>query len=66
MTMEMTMENQVIRDPSVKNQGITNPDSFRVLFNDKLCSPTFNSKGAAIVYLQQLQKGIRKPEYLNT
>lgn len=57
------MENEVIRDPSVKNQGAQNPDTFRVIFDDRLCSPCFNSKGAAAAYLDMLTSGKRKPEY---
>ena len=56
------MQNQVIRDPAVKNQGVSNPDTFRVIFNDQLCSPKFNSKGAAEAYLDMLTAGRRKPE----
>jgi len=52
------MEDQVTRDPAVKNM-----DSFRVIFNDRLCSPDFNSKGAAMAYLDMLREGRRKPEY---
>jgi hypothetical protein len=58
------MENQVFRDPSVKQQGMKNPDTFRVWFNDWLCSPEFNSKGAAEAYLDMLTEGRRKPEYV--
>lgn len=59
------MDDQVFRDPSVKNQGRDNPEAFRVMFQDKLCSPAFNSKGAAAAYLQQLQNG-REPEFVQT
>lgn len=49
--------NEVFRDPAVKDQ-----DSYRVWFNDWLCSPNFNSIGAAKAYLEMLEKGWRKPE----
>lgn len=52
------MKNEVIRDPSVKAF-----DSFRVIYNDRMCSPEFNSKGAASAYLEMLEGGRRKPEY---
>lgn len=52
------MKNEVVRDPAVKNC-----DSFIVIFNDRICSPNFNSKGAASAYLQMLERGQRKPEY---
>jgi len=54
-----TMENTVFRDPAVKEY-----DSFRVMFNDRLCSPSFNSIGAAISYLAMLETNQRKPEYV--
>jgi hypothetical protein len=50
--------NKVIRDPAVKGY-----DSYRVVFNGRLCSPNFNSKGAAAAYLEMLVAGRRKPEY---
>jgi hypothetical protein len=53
------MQNQVIRDPAVWHC-----DSFRVIFNSRLCSPNFNSRGAAKAYLQSLETGKRKPEYV--
>ena len=52
------MENQVFRDPSVKDR-----DSFRVVFNDRICTPDFNSTGAAAAYLGALSAGYRSPEY---
>lgn len=58
------MKNQVFRDPAVRGiNGHPPEDSFRVAFNDKLCSPNFNSKGAAAAYLQMLELGQRKPEF---
>lgn len=48
---------EVFRDPAVKGQ-----DNFRVMFEGQLCSPDFNSKGAAAAYLEMLQRGDRKPE----
>jgi hypothetical protein len=55
---EYDMENQVFRDPAYGRFF----DNYRVLFNDRVCSPDFNSKGAAAAYLSLLEKG-RKPEY---
>lgn len=52
------MKNQTMRDPSIKEQ-----DAFRVLFNDRLCSPCFRSIGAAQAYLDLLERGDREPEY---
>ena len=58
------MKNEVIRDPSVKNNGRNgHPDSFIVVFNDRICTPNFNSLGAAKAYLDGLEAGTRKPEY---
>lgn len=54
------MDNQVFRDPAEKLL-----ESWRVLFNEKICSPTFNSKGAASAYLSLLNSDKRKPEYSN-
>jgi hypothetical protein len=53
----LEVTSQIFRDPAVKDF-----DSFRVIFDNRLCSPNFNSKGAALAYLEQLEKG-RKPEY---
>lgn len=53
--------NQVFRDPATGRRP-EDPESFRVFFNGRVCSPDFNSKGAAAAYLQQLENG-RKPEY---
>lgn len=50
--------NHVFRDPAVKNE-----DSFRVLFNRGLTSPSFNCFGAALTYLQMLERGERAPEW---
>ena len=52
------MKFQVFRDPSVKDQEV-----WRVMYNGRICSPTFNSEGAAMTYLDLLRKGYRKPEY---
>lgn len=53
------MKNCVIRDPSAK--GI---DLFRVWFDNWLCSPHFTQQGPAAAYLQMLEEGRRKPEYV--
>jgi hypothetical protein len=53
------MENQVFRDPAFGRFC----DTYRVLFNNRVCSPDFNSKGAAGAYLKALVNGTRKPEY---
>ena len=52
------MKFQVFRDPSVKDR-----ESWRVMYNGRICSPSFNSEWAAIAYLDLLQKGYREPEY---
>jgi hypothetical protein len=57
----MKLKNQVIRDPAVKDF-----DSYRVIFDDRLTSPHFNSKGAAAAYLDMLEAGRRAPEYNKT
>jgi len=54
----MTLINQVIRDPRIKDQ-----DAFIVVFGGQLCQPTFNNKGAANIYLHMLERGSRTPEY---
>lgn len=51
------MRNQVFRDPSVKDS-----EAWRVLYNGEVLTPVFNSKGAAQVYLNQVECGLRKPE----
>ena len=55
-----TSPNQAFRDPLSNRTGI---ESFRVIFNDRICSPDFNSIGAARAYLELLERGVRKPEY---
>jgi hypothetical protein len=50
------VENQVFRDPAFGRFF----DNYRVLFEGRVCSPDFNSKGAA---LDALVNGTRKPEY---
>lgn len=50
--------NQVFRDPAVKTE-----ESWRVLFNGRITSPTFANKGAADGYMDLLKAGSRKPEY---
>lgn len=56
-------DGEVFRDPSVKNQDQTKLDVFRVLWKGKICSPEFNSRGAADAYLEMLRRGQRQPEY---
>ena len=58
MTEAFRIEDQVFRDPAVKEF-----DSFRVTFGNRITSPSFNSKGAAAAYLDMLREGRRKPEY---
>ena len=41
-------------------------EEWRVYWNGRLTSPTFNSKGAALAYATILQSGARNPEYLET
>lgn len=53
---EEKFPNQVFLDPDSKL-------SWRVMFNNKVCSPDFNSRGAASAYLEMLERGDRKPEY---
>jgi hypothetical protein len=53
------MKNQAFRDPSVKDS-----DSYRVIFNNRICTPDFNSIGAARAYIDLLESGKRKPEYV--
>jgi hypothetical protein len=50
------MENQVFRDPAVKDC-----DCFRVVFADRIGPVEFNSRGAAQIYLAALVEGRRKP-----
>ncbi len=52
------MTNYVMQDPAVRDR-----DAFRVIFDNRLCSPTFNSRGAAAAYLAVLEDGRREPEY---
>jgi hypothetical protein len=47
---------QVFRDPVIK-------DAWRVMYNGRVISPTFNSRGAAYGYMEMLMRGRRKPEY---
>ena len=56
--MSDSLKFQVFRNTVVKDQ-----DSFRVIYDNRLCSPNFNSLGAAYAYLSLLQKGYREPEY---
>jgi len=41
---------------------IVRPDEWKVYFAGRVQSPTFNSKGAAEVFLHGLISGFRKPE----
>jgi hypothetical protein len=52
------MQNQVFRDPSVKDH-----DYYRVMFDDRICSPGWQQVGPARAYLQALEAGTRRPEY---
>lgn len=47
---------QVFRDPEDR-------DAWRVIYDGKLTTPLFNSRGAAYAYLTMLQRGDRKPEF---
>lgn len=58
MTLLATPKDQVFLDPSEKQLV-----NWRVFYNGKITSPSFNSKGAAEAYLDIIRKGIRKPEY---
>jgi hypothetical protein len=49
------MDDQVIRD-------LAEPEAYRVIFEGRLCSPAFNSQGAAQIYLDMLRAGAREPE----
>ena len=44
------------------NQVFFLKDCWKVLFNGIVCSPDFQSKGAALAYLSLLENGYRKPE----
>lgn len=46
------------RDPAAKGE-----ESWRALFNGRITTPAFQSKGAADAYLSMLKQGTRKPEY---
>jgi hypothetical protein len=52
------MDNQVIRDPAVKDMNI-----YRVIFNDRICSPSWHQVGPALAYLDLLTRELRAPEY---
>lgn len=45
------------------NQVFRLHDGWQVFWNGRVCSPTFNSKGAAAAYLSGLARG-RRPEYV--
>jgi len=49
----------VFRDYSQKHH-----ESWRVTYDGKLTTPCFNNRGAAYGYLEMLQKGRRKPEFV--
>ncbi len=54
---------QVFRDPSIKRQN-EKPDClqvWRVQFNGRVEPTLFNSKGAATILLEMLQRGQRYP-----
>lgn len=36
---------------------------FRVMFEGRLCSPTWAHRGPAVAYLSALREGTRKPEF---
>lgn len=38
-------------------------EEWKVLFRGRVCSPSFNSRGAAEAYLSLLKSGKRKPEH---
>lgn len=49
---------EVIRDPSEKEV-----EAYRVVCDGRLCSPSFESKGAAKAYKDMIDNGSRKPEF---
>jgi hypothetical protein len=49
---------EVFRDPANKQQ-----EEWRVRFENRITSPSFNSREAAAVYLSILTRGLRRPEY---
>lgn len=51
------MTDQVFRDPSEKHA-----DCWRVAFADRIEPARFNSRGAALAYLDALVRGVRRPE----
>src|SRR2546423_1455759 len=51
--------NQVFLCPLLIKYGC---ESYRVFFAGRVCSPDYNSKGAAAAYLEHLENG-RKPKY---
>lgn len=49
---------EVTIDPSDKTGG-----SWMVFVDGRVCSPRWNSKGAALAYVAMLERGARKPEF---
>lgn len=37
--------------------------AWKVIYKMIVCTPDFNSEGAALAYIEMLDKGVRKPEY---
>ena len=53
------MNSEVIRDPAEREI-----ETWRVIYRDRLTTPRFMSKGAALAYLSALCAQNRKPEYV--
>ncbi|MCI0393193.1 MAG: hypothetical protein MOB07_31075 [Acidobacteria bacterium] len=39
-------------------------EGFQVVYKGRLCTPTFESRGGALAYINILDAGVRKPEYV--
>ncbi len=57
MTQSIPLADRVIRDPAEREV-----ESRRVIFAGKLEPAQFNSRGAALAYLDMLRRADRKPE----
>lgn len=49
---------ETIRDPAAKAE-----ETWRVVVNGTLTTPSFNSKGAALAYESLIRQGARQPEF---
>jgi hypothetical protein len=59
---EYTIE-QIVEDAEPASEVVNFGRGYQAVYKGRLCTPTFQDKGAALAYISILDAGVRQPEY---